>query len=191
MYINRLITRGIGIIPVPKVRCVVQTTSDYKKTGIYSAERDDTNKPITIDWGDGTVEEVDGNVSQKIHNYTSVGIFNVTVRNVKTYTPSYGNNNWPIITSRNFYTLKEVILPDSITSIQEFAFFYCGGIVSITIPNSVTSIGKMAFYYCSGLTSVTIPDSVTSIGGACFYQCSGLTTVSIGSGVTSIGNQAF
>ena len=34
----------------------------------------------------------------------------------------------------------------------------------LVIPNSVTSIGEHAFYYCSGLTSVTIPNSVTSIG---------------------------
>ena len=45
----------------------------------------------------------------------------------------------------------------------------------MTIPNSVTSIGKYAFYYCSGLTSVTIPNSVTSIGEHAFANCSGLT----------------
>ena len=46
-----------------KLRLVVETTSDYKKTGIYSAQRDDTSKPIVIDWGDGTVENVNGDVS--------------------------------------------------------------------------------------------------------------------------------
>ena len=39
------------------------------------------------------------------------------------------------------------------------------------IPNSVTSIGDYAFYKCSSLTSVTIPNSVTSIGEAAFYRC--------------------
>lgn len=41
----------------------VQTTVDYKKSGIHSAERDDTTKPVIIDWGDGTVEQVNGDVS--------------------------------------------------------------------------------------------------------------------------------
>ena len=41
----------------------IETTALYKKSGIYLAERDDTSKPIVIDWGDGTVEEVNGNVS--------------------------------------------------------------------------------------------------------------------------------
>ena len=61
----------------------------------------------------------------------------------------------------------------------------------LVIPNSVTSIGKYAFYRCSGLTSITIPNSVTSIGNDAFNGCSGLTSVSIGSGVTSIGESAF
>ena len=44
--------------------CVIVETTDYhKKTGIYSAQRDDTSKPIVIDWGDGTVEQVNGDVS--------------------------------------------------------------------------------------------------------------------------------
>ena len=51
----------------------------------------------------------------------------------------------------------------SVTSIGDYAFWYCSGLTSITIPNSVTSIGDYAFYYCSGLTSVTIPNSVTTI----------------------------
>ena len=46
-----------------KLRLVVETTSSYKKSGIYSAARDDTSKPVVIDWGDGTVEQVNGDVS--------------------------------------------------------------------------------------------------------------------------------
>ncbi len=45
------------------------------------------------------------------------------------------------------------------------------------IPDSVTSIGDRAFWYCSSLTSVTIGDSVTSIGSYAFYYCDSLTKV--------------
>ena len=47
------------------------------------------------------------------------------------------------------------------------------GLTSVTIPNSVTSIGDYAFSWCSGLTSFTIPNSVTSIGREAFRSCSG------------------
>ena len=62
---------------------------------------------------------------------------------------------------------------------------------SFTIPDSVTSIDEYAFSGCSSLTSVVIPDSVTSIGSRTFYRCSSLTNVVIGNGVTSIGMYVF
>ncbi|MDE7419947.1 MAG: leucine-rich repeat domain-containing protein [Muribaculaceae bacterium] len=85
----------------------------------------------------------------------------------------------------------EYTLPESVTSIGDYAFSLCSGLTSVTIPNSVTSIGDEAFRECSGLTSVTIPNSVTSIGKATFNQCSGLTSVVIPNSVTSIGDEAF
>ena len=88
-------------------------------------------------------------------------------------------------------SLTSVIIPDSVTSIGRYAFSRCSSLTSITIPDSVTSIGAGAFYKCSSLTSITIGDSVTSIGGSAFYLCSKLTSVTIPDSVTSIGGSAF
>ncbi len=60
-------------------------------------------------------------------------------------------------------------------SYSSSAFGECSSLTSITIPNSVTSIERYAFYGCSSLTSITIPNGVTSIGHYAFYGCSSLT----------------
>ena len=63
---------------------------------------------------------------------------------------------------------SEVVIPDGVTSIGDWAFSDCIGLTSITIPDSVTSIGDWAFSRCRGLTSITIPSSVISIGDGAF-----------------------
>lgn len=78
-----------------------------------------------------------------------------------------------------------------VTGIGVEAFYFNGGLTSITIPDSVASIGRNAFSGCSSLTSITIPDSVTSIGRSAFSNCSSLTDIAIPGGVTSIGTEVF
>ena len=79
----------------------------------------------------------------------------------------------------------DVVIPNGVTSIGEYAFKDRSGLTSVTIPDSVTRIEEGAFEGCSGLTSVTIPDSVTEICDLAFRNCSGLTSVTIPDSVTS------
>ena len=55
------------------------------------------------------------------------------------------------------------------------------GCKNSVIPSSVTSIGERAFYGCSSLASITIPDSVTSIGYSAFSDCSSLAAMTVDS----------
>ena len=87
--------------------------------------------------------------------------------------------------------VTDLVIPDGVTEIKDYAFYEYCSLTSVTIPNSVISIGDEAFYKCSSLTSVTIDDSVTSIGKWAFACCDSLTSVTIGNSVTSIGDYAF
>lgn len=87
--------------------------------------------------------------------------------------------------------ITNVIIPNSITSIDDYTFYYCRSLTTITIPNSVTSIGKYAFGLCNALTSITIPNSVTSIGDFAFDGCGSLTTINIPNNIIEIGDYTF
>jgi hypothetical protein len=87
--------------------------------------------------------------------------------------------------------VKDLVIPNSVKSIGDNAFYDCDGLTSVTIGNGVTSIGSNAFSDCDGLTSVIIPNSVERIGGSAFYDCDGLTSVTVGNSVKSIGNGTF
>ena len=60
-------------------------------------------------------------------------------------------------------TQKNVVIPNSVTSIGNEAFSYCPNLQSISIPDSVTSIGSEAFSGCKNLRKVELPDSIQSI----------------------------
>ena len=82
-------------------------------------------------------------------------------------------------------------IPNTVTIIGDYAFFYCYALTSVTIPASVTSIGEYAFEYCSSLATVTLAYGLTSIGDYAFEECTSLTSVTIPASVTTIQSYAF
>jgi hypothetical protein len=85
-------------------------------------------------------------------------------------------------------------IPDSVTSIGNYAFTWCSGLTGkLIIPNNVTIVGDYAFRSCSGLTGDwNIPNNVTSIGVRAFDGCIGLTgSLTIPNSVTIINSYAF
>ncbi|MEI6167195.1 MAG: leucine-rich repeat domain-containing protein [bacterium] len=82
------------------------------------------------------------------------------------------------------------VVPNSVTRIEDGAFYSCQNLSNVIIGTNATTIGANAFYYC-GLTNISIGTNVYSIGDTAFYQCSSLIFITIPSGVTNIGYCAF
>ena len=88
----------------------------------------------------------------------------------------------------------EFVIPDTVTSIADYAFDNAPNLTKVTIGESVKSVGKGAFRNCNSLKTVIFKDSNNvskSIGDYAFYNCPALSEVDFGNAVTSIGSYAF
>ncbi|MDO4194417.1 MAG: leucine-rich repeat protein, partial [Erysipelotrichaceae bacterium] len=86
------------------------------------------------------------------------------------------------MTSYLFKYLTEITIGNNVKTIAQNAFKRCP-LTTIVIPDSVTTIGNQAFFESTSLTKVIVPGSVTSMGNQAFYNCTGLKTAGpIGSG---------
>lgn len=128
--------------------------------------------------------------------YACNGLSSVHISDIAAWCKiEFGELANPLFNAHHLYMngeeIKELVIPDNVTSIGNQAFFRCSGLISVTIPNSVTNMGWSAFYGCGGLTSVIIGNGVTNIGGYAFSGCRSLTSVTIPNSVVSIEYGTF
>ena len=100
-----------------------------------------------------------------------------------------------VIGSLCFHDIKTVVtevnIPDSVTIIEESAFYYADKLTSITIPDSVMSIGSRAFAWCNSLETITFGSNITEIPDYCFNHCTSIKTIAFPDTVKKIGARAF
>ena len=144
-----------------------------------------------IDWGDGTVTSYSSNDTEYSHTFVNVGRYIVLLYDVTVI----GEYAFKIGASESDFTYNDMLLfckiGNGVTSIDDFAFWYCRGLMDVAIPNSVTGIGLASFGRCINISSVTIPNSVVRIENTAFSGCSGLTSVIIPNSVTNMGSDVF
>ncbi len=89
-------------------------------------------------------------------------------------------------------TKETIDIPNTVTSIGEFAFYHCSELVSVTLSDRLTHIGELAFGY-TGLEKIEIPESVRQIGDSAFASCGNLNDITIKNNKESIsiGTDAF
>ena len=82
--------------------------------------------------------------------------------------------------------IQSLVIPQSITMINDYAFAGCSSIQDVTIGDQVETIGKKAFYNCSNLSKLTIGDGVSTIPSSTFKGCKSLEIVRLGKNVSSV-----
>ena len=73
-----------------------------------------------------------------------------------------------------------MIIPDTVTSVDEYTFSGWQSLEAVVIPDSVSTIGWSAFYSCKNLKNVVLPNSLVSIKSSAFSKCDSLTNIYYG-----------
>ena len=105
-----------------------------------------------------------------------------------TYSPFNGNSS---LYSDEDTPVTNLVIPEGVTIIRQYAFFGFTNIESITFPSTLTSIEYKAFGDCDGIKNLTIPSYVSHIGGCAFFSCGNLSSLTIEDGVKWIDVGAF
>ena len=159
---------------------IKKTNYDFEKFGIYYKITSTSAKTVKVTYRDTDFDNYSGTVNIP-SSVTYDGVtYSVTAIGSQAFR---GTNDGGHLTG--------VVIPNTVKTIESYAFWLQKNMGNVTIPSSVTSIEKYAFCWCSNMTSVTIPNSVTSLGDNAFLQCKKLASLTIGTGITSIGEVCF
>ena len=91
----------------------------------------------------------------------------------------------------SYSAIKNVTIPETVTKINNNAFYWCTSLTKITIPNSVTDVGYNTFQYCTYLQNITLPNNITYLGDNIFKDCTALTEITIPDSVINLGGNCF
>lgn len=146
--------------------------------------------PSTIN--DYTVTAIEGNTFLGLENTSSITLPDTIT---ELHLSAFSDSNYIVYDEsdiRNLNpSLKEVVLPNSITSIPGNCFRGCSSLEKITFPQNLESIGYSAFHDCTLLESIELPETLVTIGPSSFGGCESITEVYIPKSVTQLYNGAF
>ncbi len=99
------------------------------------------------------------------------------------------------VTGMNLYInrvlIENLVIPEGVVEISDYAFQYCISIKNIEFPKSIKTIGSGAFCHCKALTSVTVPEGVTILKPYTFLACDNLSDVTLPKSLLSIEFAVF
>ncbi|MGN0562830.1 MAG: leucine-rich repeat domain-containing protein [Candidatus Fimenecus sp.] len=106
---------------------------------------------------------------------------------------AYPNGKTPIETDDSGAVVGggTIVLPETVKSIRENAFYLCSNLYSVTFNEGLEVIGNKAFLKCANLQNVKFPNTLTEIGTDAFSYCNSFTALEIPSSVQKINDYAF
>lgn len=141
-----------------------------KKTAFNKSGNMDITLPLTVEFR-GTLAQY-CNIDFEWEDWNSMG--HPVANRAES---QYDNENYHLIIGGE--EIKgDLVIPNGVTSIPNYAFMYCSHLTSVTLPNSVTHVGRYTFSYCNRLRRVTFGNSIESINSA-FFECPVLADVYI------------
>lgn len=97
--------------------------------------------------------------------------------------------NTHIVYNEPLQDITELILPNTLTTINDYAFAFYLNVKDVQIPYGVTTIGNNAFSDCHKIENVVLPGTVKKIGNYAFSVCDSLKSITIPASVTEIGEK--
>ncbi len=158
--------KGLTSITIPNSVTSIGSSAFYGCKGLTS---------ITIP---NSVKSIGKNAFSNCTKLTRLNISDIAAWCAINFASSGSN---PLSYIQNLYVndelITDLIIPDGVTKIGNYAFYGCSGLTAVTIPSSVTSIGNNSFSNCTNLLSVTINGNISNIGKNIFSGCSNLNNV--------------
>ncbi len=156
-FLSGLLSCCLFLLPVPAhAEEVIQTSGGYSSDGLwyYNDYGDGT---VSVVCQDSTIEEavVPSQIDGHVITMVELDCFKDNTR------------------------LRKVTLPDTITVLEDYAFYLCSGLEEINIPASVEKFGFQTFYGCSSLKEISVPAGLTEIEGYTFDGCTALEAVHV------------
>ena len=95
-----------------------------------------------------------------------------------------------VLGAYSFYYSKKltsVVLPTGLTTIEEYALSACDNLQTVNLPSTLTSIEMGLLSYCNKVEHVVLPEGITELPRDTLYQCNGLKTVEVPSTLLTTG----